>query len=330
MNRLLKIGLLATTMLAMVAPAAAQRGGDRDGGGRGEGRGAGRSAQSDGGNAGGGERQRNWSAPSPQSGTEPTPMRQPRAPAVQNAPVPASNAGDWRRMPEARRDAGRSGGNPGGGNWQNGRGNDNRTPPVVTAPAQPQPQAQQRNWSRNNNGTGQGNWNRNDRDNRNGRDNADRNGRNDNDWNRGNNNWQQDNRGRNDAQNRDRSRPQQGYNYQRRLQDRDRWADTRRWDNSWRSNNRYDWQRYRTQNRNAYHLPSYYAPYGWNRGYSRFSIGLFLNNVLFASDYWIDDPYSYRLPPAYGPLRWVRYYDDAMLVDIRDGYVVDVIHDFFW
>jgi hypothetical protein len=29
-------------------------------------------------------------------------------------------------------------------------------------------------------------------------------------------------------------------------------------------------------------------------------------------------------------MRWIRYYDDALLVDIRDGYVVDVIHDFFW
>jgi len=62
----------------------------------------------------------------------------------------------------------------------------------------------------------------------------------------------------------------------------------------------------------------------------RFSVGIFLNSLLFSDSYWIDDPWSYRLPPAYGTLRWVRYYDDALLVDIRDGYVVDVIHDFFW
>ncbi|MGB3928318.1 MAG: RcnB family protein, partial [Sphingobium sp.] len=49
-----------------------------------------------------------------------------------------------------------------------------------------------------------------------------------------------------------------------------------------------------------------------------------------SNSYWINDPYQYRLPPSYGTLRWVRYYDDALLVDIRDGYVVDVIHDFFW
>jgi len=52
--------------------------------------------------------------------------------------------------------------------------------------------------------------------------------------------------------------------------------------------------------------------------------------LLFGSSYWLDDPWSYRLPPAYGPYRWVRYYDDVILVDVRTGYVVDVIHDFFW
>ncbi|WP_342449817.1 RcnB family protein [Sphingomonas jejuensis] len=36
------------------------------------------------------------------------------------------------------------------------------------------------------------------------------------------------------------------------------------------------------------------------------------------------------MPPAYGSYRWVRYYDDALLVDVRSGYVVDVIYDFFW
>jgi len=77
-------------------------------------------------------------------------------------------------------------------------------------------------------------------------------------------------------------------------------------------------------------LPSYRAPYGWNRSYSRFSIGIYLDSILFEQDYWIDDPWTYRLPPVYGPLRWVRYYDDALLIDIRDGYVVDVIYDFFW
>lgn len=116
----------------------------------------------------------------------------------------------------------------------------------------------------------------------------------------------------------------------RRFDDRTRWNGQRRWDNSWRQDRRYDWQGYRSRYSDRYRMGRYYAPRGWNYGYSRFSTGIFLNSLLFSNNYWIDDPWSYRLPPAYGTLRWVRYYDDALLVDIRDGYVVDVIHDFFW
>lgn len=104
----------------------------------------------------------------------------------------------------------------------------------------------------------------------------------------------------------------------------------RRWNNDWRRDGRYDWQRHRSFNRGIYRLPTYRAPRGWHYGYRSFSVGLYLNNVLFAPTYWISDPWAYRLPPVYGPLRWVRYYDDALLVDVRNGYVVDVIHRFFW
>jgi hypothetical protein len=29
-------------------------------------------------------------------------------------------------------------------------------------------------------------------------------------------------------------------------------------------------------------------------------------------------------------LRWVRFYDDLLLVDVRRGYVVDVIRNVYW
>ena len=38
----------------------------------------------------------------------------------------------------------------------------------------------------------------------------------------------------------------------------------------------------------------------------------------------------YRLPPAYGGTRWIRYYNDALLVDTYSGEVIDVIYDIFW
>ncbi len=102
------------------------------------------------------------------------------------------------------------------------------------------------------------------------------------------------------------------------------------WQNGWRHDNRYDWRGYRNSNRNAFHLPRYYPPRGYGYGYNRFSIGLTIGSLLYSNQYWIDDPWSYRLPDAYGPYRWVRYYNDALLVDIETGEVVDVEYDIFW
>lgn len=112
--------------------------------------------------------------------------------------------------------------------------------------------------------------------------------------------------------------------------------DTRRldqrgtWNRGWRSDNRYGWSNYRAANRGAYRLPRYYAPSGWGYGYRRFNIGFSLNSILYNQNYWIQDPYTYRLPEAYGPYRWVRYYNDALLVDLDSGRVVDTVYDIFW
>ena len=106
--------------------------------------------------------------------------------------------------------------------------------------------------------------------------------------------------------------------------------DRRRWDRSWRNQRDYDWRGYRNQYRNHYRAPSYYSPYGYSYGYRRFSIGIYLESLFYSDRYWINDPWQYRLPDAYGPYRWVRYYNDVLLVDLRSGEVVDVINDFFW
>ncbi|WP_294300836.1 RcnB family protein [uncultured Sphingomonas sp.] len=108
------------------------------------------------------------------------------------------------------------------------------------------------------------------------------------------------------------------------------WNRGQRWNREWRNDRRYDWQGWRGSNRSAYRLPRYYPPRGYNYGYQRFGIGITLGSILFQQNYWINDPWDYRLPPAYGPYRWVRYYNDALLVDIDTGEVVDVIYDIFW
>ncbi|MCY1671420.1 RcnB family protein [Novosphingobium sp. SL115] len=155
-----------------------------------------------------------------------------------------------------------------------------------------------------------------------------------NDARRDNNNWRNDDNRRESWQQRD--------SWQRdnaRRDDNRRWGndnrrssyrgDYRQWSNDWRRDQRYNWSGYRDSNRYHYRMPRYAAPYrGYN--YSRFSIGIFLNSGFYGRNYWINDPWSYRLPAAYGPYRWVRYYDDVMLVDVYSGEVVDVIYDFFW
>jgi hypothetical protein len=109
----------------------------------------------------------------------------------------------------------------------------------------------------------------------------------------------------------------------------DRYGSNRGWNRGWRNDDRYDWQRYRTSNRSLFHSGRYYAPYR-NYNYNRLSIGLFLDQLFYSQNYWIGDPWQYRLPAAPYGTQWVRYYDDVVLVDVYSGEVVDVIYDFFW
>ena len=101
-----------------------------------------------------------------------------------------------------------------------------------------------------------------------------------------------------------------------------------RWTNNWRHDRRYDWNNYRNQHRSIFRIGIYSDPFGWN--YRPWSIGSYLYPSYYSQSLWLDDPWQYRLPPAYGPYRWVRYWDDALLVNIYTGQVEDVIHNFFW
>ncbi len=103
-----------------------------------------------------------------------------------------------------------------------------------------------------------------------------------------------------------------------------------RWNRDWRRDSRYDWQRYRFSNRSFFRQPRYYDPFGSRYGYKRFSIGIRIGSGYYSDRYWISDPFAYRLPYADGPYRWIRYYDDVLLVDLRNGEVIDVVYDFFW
>lgn len=100
------------------------------------------------------------------------------------------------------------------------------------------------------------------------------------------------------------------------------------WRDSWRHDRRYNWWQYRERNRSFFHLGAYYDPFGW--GYQPYSIGWRMWPSYYGRNYWLNDPWMYRLPYAPAGYRWIRYWDDAVLVDTWDGRVVDVIHNFFW
>ena len=100
------------------------------------------------------------------------------------------------------------------------------------------------------------------------------------------------------------------------------------WNRDWRNDRRYDWRRYRDSHRSIFHIGIYYDPFGYNY-YRPFNIGYRLYPSYYGQQYWID-PGLYQLPyPPPGTV-WVRYWDDALLVDTYTGEVVDVIRNFFW
>lgn len=110
------------------------------------------------------------------------------------------------------------------------------------------------------------------------------------------------------------------------LRNHSRWA-SGAWNREWRNNARYDWRRYRDHHRSIFHLGLYYDPF--NFGYRQFNIGYNLGPAYYSQQYWID-PEMYSLPYPPPGTQWVRYWNDALLVDIYTGEIVDVIQNFFW
>lgn len=93
----------------------------------------------------------------------------------------------------------------------------------------------------------------------------------------------------------------------------------RRWGND-------DWRGWRDRNRGVYARGQWRAPFR----YQGFRAGVRIAPLYYGSRYYINDPWRYRLPPAGRWQRWVRHYDDMLLVDTRRGVVIRVIRNFFW
>lgn len=96
----------------------------------------------------------------------------------------------------------------------------------------------------------------------------------------------------------------------------------------WRRDRRYDWRSHRDRYGDRFRLGWYHDPFGW--GHRQWVIGSSIRPSYWGESYWLRDPWQWRLPSVAGPYRWIRYYDDVLLVDLRSGRVVDVIAGFFW
>jgi Ni/Co efflux regulator RcnB len=95
--------------------------------------------------------------------------------------------------------------------------------------------------------------------------------------------------------------------------DRTYWA---RYHRSWYAGRRYRWN------------GSYVRPAGWY--YRRWTLGAFLPAIFFVQQYWIPDYAVFALDPPPPGTVWVRYGDDALLVDRYTGEIIQVVYGIFY
>ena len=87
-----------------------------------------------------------------------------------------------------------------------------------------------------------------------------------------------------------------------------------------------DWRYYRDRNRNLYRGSGWHSDYR----YQAFRPGIRLGTGYYGPRFVIAEPWRYRLPRPGWNQRWVRHYNDVLLVDVRSGIVIDVIRGVFW
>ena len=95
----------------------------------------------------------------------------------------------------------------------------------------------------------------------------------------------------------------------------------------WRETRRDDWRSWRETHRQDFRRGAWRAPFQ----YRRFETGVVVPRSYWGSRYYVNNWSAYRLPrPAYSHYRYVRHYDDLLLVNTRNGRVVQVYRDFYW
>ncbi|MDE2562355.1 MAG: RcnB family protein [Sphingomonadales bacterium] len=95
-----------------------------------------------------------------------------------------------------------------------------------------------------------------------------------------------------------------------------------------RRDRREDWRDYRDSHRDVYRRPDYRGPRGYR--YRPVAVGYRFAPPYYAREYWLPDYTRYRLPPPGYGHRWVRYGNDVVLINIRNGTVLQVFASFFF
>jgi Ni/Co efflux regulator RcnB len=91
---------------------------------------------------------------------------------------------------------------------------------------------------------------------------------------------------------------------------------------------REDWRAYRRTHRSLYNRSNYIAPRGYR--YRPVSVGVVLNRLFWGPNYRIGNYATYRLPYPGRHRAWVRYGNDVVLINTRNGRVITVYNDFFY
>ena len=91
---------------------------------------------------------------------------------------------------------------------------------------------------------------------------------------------------------------------------------------------REDWRDYRRTHRGVYNRPAYVAPRGYR---SRpVVVGTTLRPAFWGPRYRVSNYSTYRLPYPGRNRMYVRYGNDVLLINARNGRVIRVYDRFFW
>jgi len=106
--------------------------------------------------------------------------------------------------------------------------------------------------------------------------------------------------------------------------------------NNWNNNNNRhrSWQgNFNRRNVTAQHHYRYRGgSWRWPSGYhyQRWTFGMTLPSIFWANNYWVSDYYDYGLGAPPPGTVWVRYGNDAILIDRYSGEILEVVYDQFY